>query len=170
MFNRSQFDSCGSGEVRVQAQYVNRELDFIDDALAGRLVSSPKFEIFYAVVVLIAVPVMYAFVVSKQSAQRFFHNVAVFKFFASAADAYAQVARRMRVPVFVNRSPFAALPTAFLAAELLAVVVTGRPAVFESKHPANERLLAPTACEQWGRDLSHGGQCITVSLPVKEFS
>jgi hypothetical protein len=85
MFNRSQFDSCGSGEVRVQSQYVDRELDLIDDALAGAVTARKEFEIRQKVVLPITVSVVNSFLRVKFAAEVLAHHVAMFQHFCFLA-------------------------------------------------------------------------------------
>lgn len=90
MHDRVQFESCGSGEVRVQPQHVDCELHLVDHALAGAVAARKEFKIFNLVVLPVAVAVMHGFFWVKLSAQMLLHYVTVLKSFARRISIFSR--------------------------------------------------------------------------------
>lgn len=73
-----QFVAGGSSEVGIQSQYLDGELHFVDDALAGAVAAGEKFEVFNSIVSPNAIDVVDGFVRKQFASDMFGHNVAVF--------------------------------------------------------------------------------------------
>ena len=115
---------AGSGaELGVLKQYFDSELHLVDDALSIGLVSRPKFEIGKGVVQAVTVFVMHAFHICQRATEVFRHRITMFQNFSAASKVQAHVSRRVNVPVRIDWTPRATLPSAFFAAEFLALVV-----------------------------------------------
>lgn len=78
MFDHLQLDSCGSGELWVESQYVDCKLNFVDDALSGAVPAGKQFEIWKQVVLPVAVLVVNCFLGVKVAAEVLAHHVAMF--------------------------------------------------------------------------------------------
>ena len=169
MSDRLQNVTCRPSEFRVQEQHVNRELDFIDDALTGWLHLAPKFEVFNRVVKTVAVFVVNVFVREKLSAQRFGHDNPVMKNFFAPAQMNAPVATRMHEPVLVNGAPRAPYVATFGAAKFLARIIAGVAAVLGAAHSAFFGFATQLALKGGRGFLVHGAQLLPFDALVKEF-
>jgi hypothetical protein len=78
MLDRSQFDSCCSGELRVQSQYVDCELHLVDDTLAGSMTARKEFKILELVMLAISVAMVNCFLRVKFTAEVLRHYIAMF--------------------------------------------------------------------------------------------
>lgn len=143
------------GELRVQFQYLDREGDFVADALSVRLVTTPQFKIFKAVIQSVPVFVMNRFVLCKWTIQKFFHQNPMLKFFDSATKVKAAISTRMDMPFFGNWSPFSSFPTAFFGAKFLPHVVTCMSTVFGFAKPSFFGFAAQLALKSRRRFLAH---------------
>lgn len=152
MLDRTQFVAGGSAEVGVLSQYLDGELHFVDDTLAGRLISRPQFQVRNFVIQAIAIFVMHAFEFGQRASQVFRHYVAMLQKLFAAALVYFSVSCRADVSVGVDRAPSSTFPAAFFAAEFLAFIVgPARSSVFVTHESALFRYTAQLAlkCRRW---------------------
>lgn len=77
--DRLQLITAGAGEFGIESQHLDREVDFVDDALAGSVAAGEKLQVLDSIVVLNTVDVMNGFVGVKLAADLLLHDVAVFK-------------------------------------------------------------------------------------------
>jgi hypothetical protein len=168
MFDLMQFKAGSPAEVGVQSQYLDGELHFVDNALTKRLVGHPEFEIFWLVVISIAVFVMYLLVAAQRAAKHLFHYKAVLVGFFSAAKVYAPVAGINQVALVRYWTPFSASVATLFRAEFLVVIVARWTAIFVAKLTAFDRLRAILALQQHRWSLAHIGQCSLSGALVKE--
>jgi hypothetical protein len=103
-------------ELRVKPEHFEREGDFVDHALAGRLFRIPQLKIFARPIAAVPVFVVDVFALLERAAQHLFHNKAVFEGFLLPSDANTDVTRTVDVAVRVGGTPPSAVVAAFLRA------------------------------------------------------
>jgi len=130
--NMYELDTSVFGEFGVESKYLDGECHFVSDALAVRLVPTPKLQVFRSVVESVAIFMMHRFVFVKGPTKHLHHRESVSKFFFAAAQVYALVARRMHVAFFGNGSPFTTFVSTIFGAKALSFIITGVFAVFSS--------------------------------------
>jgi hypothetical protein len=130
--NRFQLITAGAGEFGVQAKYLDREVDFVDHALAGWLHFCPKLQVLRRVVKSISVLVMNVFVFHERPPERFGHKVTVLEYFFASSEMQAPVTGRVDISFGVNWTPAAAFVTAFSRTKALLHNVAGVFAVLSS--------------------------------------
>lgn len=79
MSKLDQRDTCGLGEFGVQAQHLDREGNFIDNALPSAMLAVEQFEVFDSVVGSGSVSVVDSLFSAQFASEVLFHDVAVFQ-------------------------------------------------------------------------------------------
>ncbi len=147
MLQVNQHNASRFGELRIGPEHVDREGDFVDDALAGRLLGRPQFEIGRVGVVPIAVSMVDVFALDQRATKHFLHDDAVLVQLHTAAFMKSTVAGRNEISVLGYRTPFAAKIAAFLRAKLGRVVMTKLFPVSHAKAATGNDLSAMSALE-----------------------
>lgn len=79
MLTRNQIVSEFAPKFGVEQKHLYREVDLVDDALAGTVPTGKEFEIFQFIESLVPVHMMHSLFGKKLSSEMLFHNVPVFK-------------------------------------------------------------------------------------------
>lgn len=84
MLQVGQHNASVACEFGIQPQYLDRERDFVDDALAGPVAGRKQFKIFRTVVSSNSVYVMNSFFGQKFTSDFLFHYIPMFQYFVSS--------------------------------------------------------------------------------------
>lgn len=81
MRHADQHNAFGASELRVEPEHLDREVDLVDDALAGSVAAAKQFEILDSIILSVPVDVVDGFGVKKFAAEMSRHDVSVFQHF-----------------------------------------------------------------------------------------
>ena len=166
-----QLVTSGSAELGVQSQYLDGERHFVDDALAGRLLLAPKFEITWSVVKSVSIFMMDVFKWVQSATKHFSHDQAMFERFGTAANVNADVPGRMDMPFRIYWAPFTSFISTCFGTKPRAHVEAAVPSSVCVVNPSALRRFATqlTLKSRWvvPVHLSHWTQCGSL---VKENS
>lgn len=136
--------TSGDDELGVKAQHFERELDFVDHTLAGRLSFGPEFEVVRSVVRPLAVFMVRRFFWAKRAADHLRHHLAMLERFLLPADTDADISRSMVDMAFgIARSPFAVLVAALSGTEPRGIVKSQFATALEPVAPSLSDDPAP---------------------------
>lgn len=114
--------STSASKFGIQGEYLDSEVDFVDNALAGSVLAEKKFEVVGQVMLPVSINVMHGFFGKKFSSKRLLHYIAVFQHFRFLAVVGECRNRDPNVTVAFHVSPYVA---GFKAFERLSTLVGG---------------------------------------------
>lgn len=158
------------GELGVQTKHLDREDDLVDYSLARGLSLRPKFEIVGAVIIAVAVFVMYVFVGQQFPSKYFFHHDTMLVKLDAASAMDSSIARRNEVTSIGDGTGAPTFVPALYTAESLLPVVPQKLAVGFSSDFWSFPVLTTISTLEHGRGLAvHVERYNPYSVLVKEI-
>lgn len=169
-FELSQFDAAPAREVGVEVQNLDRKVDLINDALAGRLLPDPKFEVVEVVVRFASVLVMNVLAFAKRPTKRLFHDQLVFEASLSPTHPDSHIAGRVEVAVGVYGTPRTTGVSAGATTKSLLLLPPVALSILPHAGAVVRRFATGLALKSRHWFIVHVGQLLQMPMLVKEIA